>query len=122
MSADQMTLDDWRASKAARADEAKRRGIARVEERDGETLRWIDRALDLVHACPLTEGTGEDLRIWVEARIGPPHHPNATGAFVRRLRSAGMLVPTGEWRKPVSEASHSRPIQVYAFRWEGGAA
>lgn len=95
------------------AEQAKRAGIAQVEEHDDQGARWIDRAIDLLPDYPASEATGEDLRLWLEPRIGLPHHPNCAGAMVRRARKMGLLAPTGRYRRPRSVASHSRPIEVY---------
>ena len=59
---------------------------------------WMARALELI---PVIQNdhytlTGEEIHLWIEERIGPPHHYNAWGALVNTARRRGLLEKNGQ--------------------------
>ena len=77
---------------------------------------WFERA----RACAtesLRPGgswfTGEDIRQWIECRVGPPHHSNAFGALISRLVRDGIIVPTGRTVPSTRATSHAHRTPEY---------
>jgi hypothetical protein len=86
-------------------------GISTVSANAGS---WMDMAMLVVKHLPHEwTGMGEDIRVIVCDRIGPPHHQNAWGALTRMARDKQHIERTGEMRKPRDPSSHARMTQVY---------
>ena len=51
-----------------------------------------------------------------EGLIGPPHHPNAWGAFGMALSRKNIIERTGEWRNASGEKAHARMVPLYNWR------
>lgn len=77
---------------------------------------WIAHALVLLREIPKGYYTGEDIRLWIVAQIGKPHHPNVTGVLIHMAIRRGLIWMTGEYRKPKTVCSHARLIRLYASR------
>ena len=90
--------------------EARDAGIKKVSEPEHD---WLCAAHNLIRMYPEREATGEDLRIWVEERIGPPHHANVTGAMIMGACRKGIIVKTGEYRQMKRKESRARVNPVY---------
>lgn len=100
-------LFEWNAGEEAR-DEA----LFKVTE---NCKPWMESALAVVPDIPMVEFTGEDLRHFVVAKVGSPHHSNAFGAMVNAAVRKGLITATGEWRKMKLKSSHARKTPVYAL-------
>ena len=74
---------------------------------------WMEEALEAVRHSPLLTATGEDIRLYVEKRIGPPHHHNAYGALIMNAVRRGYIVPTGRYLKMRTPKSHGRKTPEY---------
>lgn len=98
-----------------------------IEERDkalakvaGRSSEWIERALSLIpnirrdglpHARRLV--SGEDVRVWLEQRMDPPHHHNAYGALIRTAIKRKILLPTDQFVQMRTKKSHARMTRLY---------
>ena len=101
-----MTQDDLFSRPAVRARDA---ALAQVED---HAQGWCDRARAVLPSYPEAQATGEDLRLFVVQRIGPPHHHNATGAMIRGAIRSGILREVG-FGHTTTERSHARRTPVY---------
>jgi len=90
--------------------DARDKGISKVSEPERQ---WLDLAHDILRQYPEKEATGEDLRLWVEQRIGKPHHVNVAGAMIMGACRKGILAKTGEYRQMKRKESHARVNPVY---------
>lgn len=87
-------------------------GIGRVLENTGS---WSHRSRDLVMDTDELTGrlmTGEDIRLYVAARVGSPHHHNAWGGLIMGLVRRKRLIEVDrvKMRQP---RSHARKTPVY---------
>lgn len=93
------------------------KALRRVASRSGE---WIKRALRMLpeirYKSALSTVTGEDVRVWLEQRMEPPHHHNAYGALIRMAIQKNVLRPTGKFVQMRTKKSHARMTQVYWVR------
>jgi hypothetical protein len=87
-------------------------GIASVS-RNNQT--YLKEARKLIPQYPHSEVTGEELREFIEARLGPMSHHNLTGAIVLGAVRAGILVNSGVYRRMKKVNSHSRVGPVYTI-------
>lgn len=86
-------------------------GISLVSENAG---KWMDMALLVVKHLPLDwSGMGEDIRVIVCDRIGPPHNPHAWGALTRMSLQREFIKRNGERRQMRDPRSHARMSDVY---------
>ncbi len=78
---------------------------------------WMDKALALLPQMRREHMTvtGEDIHIWIEKRLGPPHHYNAWGALVSTAVRRGIIEFTGSYRKCTSPVRHAHRTPVYRF-------
>lgn len=90
--------------------EARDRALERVSR--GEES-WIEKAHRLIAAYPHDRATGEDLRLFVEERLGPPHHHNVAGAMIMGACRKGLICKTGEYRQMKRKESHARVNPLY---------
>ena len=79
-------------------------------ERAIRYLTWLRATASLQHPF-----TGEDMRWYVDAYVGPPHHHNAYGALTRIAIRRGLIRPTGQWTKMQSMRSHARQTPLYVW-------
>ena len=96
---------DPEAAKEARDD-----ALERMEKNSGS---WVSRAVEKIREFPCDEAIGEDLRLFVVQKIGPPHHNNAMGAVVRNAIRQGILIHTGTVKAMKTKKSHARRSFVY---------
>lgn len=90
---------------------ARNAGIKRVEN---NSYDWMPLAMAIVEQLPSGWiGTGEDIKLLVTAKIGPPHHFNVVGSIIMQAVRRGYLRKTGLWLQAKGTASHSRNIQEY---------
>lgn len=92
------------------ATKARDEGIDKVSENEST---WLEEAMALIRKYPHSEGTGEDIRIFVEGRIGKPHHVNVAGAFIMGAIRRGILTNTGVYVKMKRKESHARVNPLY---------
>lgn len=78
---------------------------------------WMDSALALLPqmAREIDWVTGEEIHLWIEDRIGPPHHYNAWGALINTAIRRRILEGTGSYRKCKSPVRHAHRTPVYRF-------
>lgn len=86
---------------------------AGIERASRNNTTYIEEARKLIRQYPHEEVTGEELRDFIENRLGPMSHHNLTGAIVMGAVRAGILKKTGEYRKMKKVKSHSRVNAVY---------
>jgi hypothetical protein len=91
--------------------DAKQASLARVLSHAGTA--WREQAHAVFLDMPVSEVTGEDIRLTCEDAGIRPHHPNAWGAFVSWLVNEGDLMPTGRYVPMKAKGSHARKTQVY---------
>lgn len=90
---------------------ARDEALARVAENAGP---WRGRAIITISNLESGwTGIGEDLRLRVYRRIGPPHHHNAWGEVIKTCIQDKLLIPTGELRHMRTKKSHARKSPVY---------
>lgn len=77
------------------------------------SLSWMDKAIEAVQMYPEKEATGEELRIYLEQKIGQPHHYNVFGALIMACARKGIIRKTGEYRACQRKESHARVNPVY---------
>lgn len=89
-------------------------GLAVITE---NSRAWMDLALALLPQMSRerVDVTGEDIHLWIESRIGPPHHHNAWGPLVRTAAMLGILEFTDCYRKFTSPVRHAHRTPVYRF-------
>jgi hypothetical protein len=87
----------------------------------GNNIRWIDsavaevvrlRARRLAHPDTFI---AEQLREYVNMRIGPPKHHNAWGALTMRLVREHVIFKNGQWWPMRHAPSHSRLTPCYVW-------
>lgn len=101
------TLFNWREGAHLRDE-----GATKVLKKAGAS--WCEDAIRLIRRrFAGQEVTGEDFRFICQASGLTPHHPNGWGALTLRMKRAGVLSETGEWRSPRDPKSHARPTKVY---------
>ena len=86
---------------------------AGIKQVSRNNTTYIEEARKLIRQYPHKEVTGEELREFIENRLGPMSHHNLTGAIVMGAVRAGLLKPTGEYRRMKKVKSHSRVNAVY---------
>lgn len=75
---------------------------------------WYDKAIQVLATLPYGwTGIGEDMRHFVESKIGRPHHRNVTGPLVKAAIKARIMTKTGEFRHMQDAQSHARESRVY---------
>ena len=76
---------------------------------------WMDRALAFLPLLRVefSTVTGEQVRLWLEKRLEPPHHHNAYGALINTAIKRGILIPTGCLVPMAVKKSHARKTPVY---------
>lgn len=84
-----------------------------IEQVSRNNLTYLEEARKLIPQYPHREVTGEELREFIEARLGPMSHHNLTGAIVMGAVRKGLLRKTGEYRKMKKVNSHGRVNAVY---------
>ena len=72
-----------------------------------ETLPWLRRETD--------EMTGEQIRLWLQSKVGSPHHHNAWGGLIMRAVRSGIIVNTNRYVPMQSKKSHARKTPVYVW-------
>ena len=89
-------------------------GLAAVSD---NAQPWMDKALALLPQMSFWrhQVTGEDIHLWIEARIGPPHHFNAWGALVNTAVRRGIIEFADCYRKCTSPVRHAHRTPVYRF-------
>lgn len=111
--ADEHQYDLEEAIRLQKEAEAKVAGNAKAEWRDGYALH---AEAFLKTLLPKQTFIGEDLRKYIEPKIGKPHHPNAWGAMggmaIRRWTKDGRIQVIG-MTKMTSKASHARLSPLY---------
>ncbi len=93
-------------------------GIAKVSFNNES---WMDICLqEIDYFVSMHDGetrhrtfTGEDIRFYLVARAGHPHHSNAWGALINTLVRRKIIRPTGEYRAMKDSTSHARRTPVY---------
>ena len=95
------------------AREARDAGMAKVSDHSGW---WFVAATKIIAQMQSWRGTGEDLRLHITDRIGPPHHCNTWGALTAQAVKQGLLIKTGERRSMRMIKSHARQTDVYRTR------
>lgn len=89
-------------------------GLGAVREKSGT---WFDRAMAAVIAlAPEWVGTGEDLRLLLTERCGPPHSHYVWGALIAQAVEREYLHPTGRRVPMRTVKSHARRTDVYRRR------
>ena len=96
--------------------EAARERDRGVEQVTANGAAWVRKALALLKSYPEREATGEDIRLWLEKVIGPPHHANVVGGFIITAVRQGRLEKTGEYRQMRRKESHARVNPVYTIK------
>jgi hypothetical protein len=89
---------------------ARDQGIQQVSMNN---LTWLEEAHKLIPKYPNDTATGEELRVWVEEKIGAPDHVNVAGAFVRGAIRKGLLTNSGIYLKSKRVESHARVNPQY---------
>lgn len=85
-------------------------GIASVTKNE---KTWLEDAHALIARYPTEEANAEELRTWVEDRLGAPSHQNAWGGlFIGAVRK-GILKNSGVYVKSSRPASHARRVPCY---------
>jgi len=85
-------------------------GIASVTARE---QTWLEAAHALIARYPTNEANAEELRDFVDERIGGPAHHNAYGGlFIGAVRK-GLLTNLEVYVRSTRPASHGRKIPVY---------
>ena len=75
---------------------------------------WRDDAWAGVRRLPLGwTGTGEDIRLLLEAEGIVPDHHNAWGGLINGCVREGMLEWTGALAQMATQRSHARATKVY---------
>jgi hypothetical protein len=74
---------------------------------------WLQAAHALIARYPTNEANAEELRVWVEERIGLPSHHNAIGGMFMSAVRKGLLKNTGQYVQSTRPASHSRRVPCY---------
>ena len=86
-------------------------GIATVLSNSYE---WRDKVRARIRQLsPGWIGTGEDIRVMLEAEGLVPHHHNAWGGVIHGCVKDGLLRWTGELTQMYTEQSHARSTKVY---------
>jgi len=74
---------------------------------------WLEAAHELIARYPTNEANAEELRDFVDERIGgPAHHNSWGGLFIGAVRK-GLLKNLGIYVKSSRPASHARRVPVY---------
>lgn len=74
---------------------------------------WKDIAMNAIIGLPFaTEGTFEDFRNKIVAKVGEPGHHNAWGALANVLIKKGFLQDTGVRQSMTGPKSHGRKSAV----------
>ena len=81
---------------------------AGIEKVSRNEKTWTEEAHELILKYPHPTATGEDLRTWVEEKIGPPHHYNAFGAMVMGAIRKGLITNSGIYETGKRKESHAR--------------
>jgi hypothetical protein len=92
------------------------RGIASSAEHAGK--EWQDQAVTAARLfvrwndkeCAGTSFTMEEVRTWCSIRIDDPPDLRAWGAVTRRLKSEGIITPTGFYAKAASSNLSPKPL------------
>lgn len=92
---------------------AREKGINKVSE---GSSTWIELAHKTIHLYPENMATGEDLKVFLEKRIGGPHHFNVYGAMIIGAIRKGILIGTGEFPTMKLKSSHARRNQLYRIK------
>jgi len=70
---------------------------------------WHGQAIDEIAKLPVGwSGLGEDFRVYVSRRIGPPDNSNAIGALIMDAARMGLICRTGNARGMRLKRSHAR--------------
>lgn len=82
---------------------------------NNESAKW--KADYLTHAANYLRRhrfvIGEEIRFYVQSKVGDPHHPNTWGAMFNELIREEWVRQTNEWQKPVDRRSHARPTRFW---------
>lgn len=99
---------------AAAARYAKERALQQVGANSGS---WMDDALAQIGLLPDGWfGTGEDIRLMLEAKRIVPHHCNAWGALIGTAQRRHLIAQTGQWVPMSGSKSNARRTPVYRRR------
>jgi hypothetical protein len=74
---------------------------------------WLEAAHALIARYPTNEANAEELRVWVEERIGGPAHVNAYGAMIMSAVRKGLLKNTGIYTVGKRPSGHGRRVANY---------
>lgn len=116
MNPDQMCLPRMKRRKPnpPTADDLKRQGIEQALK--NEHARWRRRALRVVMRVADEQlfFNADDIRHRAEViGLGEPHHPNVWGGVIRTAILAGVMTPTGNWKKSTRPGARGRMIPLY---------
>lgn len=105
--------DTFFESRQAELFPAKFRRDVALKQVEGNAGDWFSLAMSVVLGLPVGfEGTGEDIRLTVEERIGKPHHHNVWGALTAQLVKQRVLHEIGRVHMK-TEKSHARRTPLY---------
>jgi hypothetical protein len=85
-------------------------GIQKVTAREQS---WLEAAHALIARYPTNEANAEELRVWVEERIGLPSHHNAIGGMFMSAVRKGLLKNTGVYTVGKRPSGHGRRVANY---------
>jgi len=85
-------------------------GIASVTKNE---KTWLEDAHALIARYPTDEANAEELRTWVEDRLGAPHHVNAYGGMIMSAVRKGLLKNTGVYTVGKRPSGHGRRVANY---------
>lgn len=109
-----MTPDEPMTFDAPLAAAARDRDMARVDR--AVDPEWRDLAYEAVveTAAELPDGFIVD-DVWqhLPAGVEDPREPRAMGPVMRRAQSAGIIVPTNEYRPSARVTAHRNPRRVW---------
>lgn len=55
----------------------------------------------------------DEIRVAIEARLGPNPVPNSWGGIVRSLVENGVMTETGRTKKSIIPCCHGRDVKIY---------
>ena len=106
-----MKQADLDLASAAEARYERDKALAQVAE---NAMPYTKQAAQLIDRLnPGTDWTGEDIRIYIEGKIGKPHHHNAWGAIINSAVRRKTLIKTNQYRQMKTPKSHARATPVY---------
>jgi hypothetical protein len=102
--------DDWDQPSLFDPDEGDRRrneGMARAERHTDPTFAAEAYSIICAFVVPFF---GDDVWATLDRRGVPfPHEPRALGPIFRRAQLAGLIEPTGEYRRTLRPSAHRSP-------------